>query len=68
MFVAIRKRADLHIKPFSSEVRTWKAAAKRERETLTDWIRETLNLRAAPAPAAVSPAVSGDQLSLPRVK
>jgi hypothetical protein len=68
MFVSNRSRADLHIKPFSGEIRAWKAAARREGETLTDWIRRHLNVLAIPTPPAIPPTVSGDQLPLPRIK
>lgn len=42
MFVAARTRTDLHIRPFSSEVRAWKATARRDNKSLTDWIRGRL--------------------------
>ena len=44
--MAARSRGDLHIKPFLGELRAWKAAARREGVTLTDWIRRYLNIRA----------------------
>jgi hypothetical protein len=62
-----RSTADLHIRLPPKELRAWKAAARRERETLTEWMRAKLNLAAVPPPP-VPPVVSGDQLQLPRVK
>lgn len=44
--MAARSRGDLHIKPFLGELRSWKAAARREGVTLTDWVRRYLNIRA----------------------
>jgi hypothetical protein len=64
MFVS-RSRGDLHIQPFLGELRSWKAAARRDGETLTDWIRGRLNLAAAPTPPTVPLTVSGDQIELP---
>jgi hypothetical protein len=42
VFMAAR-RGDLHIKPFLGELRAWKATARREGKSLTDWIRARLN-------------------------
>jgi hypothetical protein len=64
LFVS-RSRGDLHIKPFLGELRSWKAAARRDGETLTDWIRMHLNVLAVPVPPPVPPVVSGDQIDLP---
>jgi hypothetical protein len=64
MFVS-RSRGDLHIKPFLGELRAWKAAARREGESLTDWIRAHLNVVAIPLPPSVPPVISGDQIDLP---
>jgi len=65
VFVAARSRGDLHIKPFLGELRAWKAAAKRDGESLTDWIRTHLNARATPPSPPILPVVTGDQIELP---
>jgi hypothetical protein len=64
MFVS-RSRGDLHVKPFLGELRSWKAAARRDGVTLTDWLRKILNLAAVPPPPPVLPTISGDQIDLP---
>jgi len=53
VFVPARSKGDLHIKPFSGELRSWKAAARRDGETLTDWIRKHLNAVVVPSEPAV---------------
>jgi len=45
-------------------MKMWRAAAKRDDETLSEWIRTRLDLAAVPPPRPVPPTVSGDQLSL----
>lgn len=63
-------RRDLHdtrldIRVRKREMASWKRAALRSDEPLSAWIRKILNLAAAPAPPAVPPTVSGDQVELP---
>lgn len=44
----------------------WRAAAKRDDETLSEWIRKLCNNGATVAALpTVTPAVSGDQIELP---
>jgi len=64
MAVAPRNRTDIHIRPYASEVRAWKAHARRDNKSLTDWIRERLNV--TPVPPSV-PAALPDGAAPPAV-
>ena len=59
-------RLDIRVR--KREMAMWKRAARRADESLSVWLRKIANLAAVPPPPAVPRAVSGDQLSLPRVK
>lgn len=67
--MASSRSVNINIRVRPREMKVWRAAAKRADETLSEWIRTRLNLSATPAtPPPVPPAVSGEQLPLPRVK
>ncbi len=60
-----RLKTNLHIRVMHREMRSWRKAARREGETLSEWIRTRLNLVAVPPPPPALQTVSGDQIELP---
>ena len=54
-----RLKTDLHIRVMPRDVRNWRRAAKREGETLSEWIRAALNQRAGETVAVLLPAPEG---------